>query len=96
MKKILFIILALLVGVVLGSIFGYRFTQDLSMQAVEDVLDEAYSGVQVAYQDSEAQAMVQDFNEKLKENIAAKKAELEEQVRLSINAYLKKKIDEIF
>jgi len=76
--------------------WGYHFTQDLSMTAVEEVLDDAYSGVQVAYSGSVTQEMLLTFNTKLKANIVRKKQELTQELKRSLNEYLKKKIDDIF
>jgi len=96
MKKILWILLVFVFGIFLWIHRGYNFTQDLSTEAVTDVLDNAYSGLQVRYSWSVAQDMLQDFNEQLKASIQDKKEELTLQIKASLNSYLKQKIDELF
>ena len=84
MKNIILLFVGVLLGLFLWANIGFRFTQDMSVQAVEDAFDQAYSGLQVSYSGSVADTMWDDFSQRLKENIAVKKDELKEEIKKSL------------
>jgi len=96
MKFIIALIVGFVLGIMVGTGVGFKFTQDLSVKAVEDVLDNSSELLQNAYSGSNTQGTVQDFNVKIKEQIDVKKKEFADQAKQGMRDYLKKKIDEMF
>lgn len=88
--------LLFLFGVLFGANLGFNFTKDLSIQAVEEVMVEAYSGVLETYSGSLADDMLVDFQKNMKLYYQTKKDQIAEDLRRSFGEYIKEKLNQIF
>jgi len=95
MKSLFILIVGIVIGLFLWANIWFKFTQDLSIQAVENAFDGSLSDINLTWSSSSTKELADKFNKQLKERIELEKAALWEKVKDGVSVYLKEKVDKM-
>jgi len=91
MKTLFIFIVGIVVGLFLWAKMWINFTQDLSIEAVENVLNESMTAMQSSGSDSQTRK----FNEIMMQKLEKQKTELSEKLKWQLSEFLKQKVDSV-